>query len=146
MTDTSVDTGTDWEKMHTGAGHTVDFPSVVAFLVVLLLRSELIFGLHLPTCPLDSCSVCQLVASGTLRRGEFAGKKREGFSRGSTNTSVSVVHPNCPSALQGEKKGFSTHYRVPFVQHVVEGMSVESGHCLPCTSLHAVSLYCSRTI
>ncbi|MEQ2271116.1 hypothetical protein XENORESO_021958 [Xenotaenia resolanae] len=39
---------------------------------------------------LDSCSVCQLVASGTLRRAEFADKKREGSDR-----LVFVVHPNC---------------------------------------------------
>lgn len=50
----------------------MDFPSVVALLVVLLLRSQLIFGLPSARLSLDSCSVCQLVASGTLRRGEFA--------------------------------------------------------------------------
>lgn len=55
----------------------MDFPPS-CFLCSYALRAESFFGLHLPAWSLDSCSVCQLVASGTLRRREFAGKKREG--------------------------------------------------------------------
>lgn len=106
------------------------------------LRAGLFFGLHLPAWPSDSCSVCQLVASGTLRRGEFAGgekKKEGGVRQGSANTSVFVR----PSAQRG-KNSFPGHYRVAFVQLVAEGMSEQSGLCLPCTGLHAGLLCGSR--
>lgn len=62
---------------------------------------------------------------------------------GSANTSVSFLLPDCPLG-QGRKKAFPTHYRVPFVQLMVGGMSVESGFCLPCLGLYAGFLYCSR--
>lgn len=44
------------------------------------------------------------------------------------------------------KKGFPPHYRVSFVQPVVEGMSMYSGLCRSCSGLHAGLLYCSRIV
>lgn len=144
MTDTSVDTRIDWVNAHRCGPYCVDFPSVVAFLIALHWGPSWFLDSICPPVPWTAAQCVSWWLQG-LWGEESLLEKREGFSRGSANTSVSVVQPNCPSAQQG-KEGFPTHYRVPFVQHVVEGMSLESGHCLPCTSLHAVSLYCSRTI
>lgn len=81
-----VYTRIDWENSRQCCPQSsVDF---LAFFVVLLWERGRFFGLHLPACPLDSCSVCQLVASGTLRREAFCWKKREGSSRDSASTPV----------------------------------------------------------
>lgn len=45
-------------------------------------RAERFFGLHLPAWPSDSCSGCQLVALGTLRRTEFSWKGETKRGRG----------------------------------------------------------------
>lgn len=74
-----------------------------SFFFFVLRELSCFLDSHLPAWPLDSCSVCQLVASGTLRRREFAGKKREGSSRGTANTPVFAVHPDCPSAEQRKR-------------------------------------------
>lgn len=79
---------------------------VSSFFYSCASRAELFFGLHLPAWPSDSCSVCQLVVSGTVRRVcwvEKKKKKREGSSRVSANTSGSPVRPYCPSAQQGKR-------------------------------------------
>lgn len=112
------------EKTRQSSPRCVDFSPLVAFFLVPPREPSCFLASICLAWPSDSCSVCQLVASGTLTRGQFAGIKREGSSRGSANTSVSVLHPDCPSAQQGKKR-FPTHYCFPFVRLVVEGMLVE---------------------
>lgn len=58
---------------------------LAGLFIVGAWRTERFFGLHLPAWPSDSCSGCQLVALGKLKRAQFGwkgwgDKKREGSS------------------------------------------------------------------
>lgn len=92
------------EKIHANADHAVWVSSCSCFLCSFASRAELFFGLHLPAWPLDSCSVCQLVVSGTLRREEFAGKRGRGPAGALQPHQVLL---SVPTVLQHSKeKGF----------------------------------------
>lgn len=97
----------------------MDFPPLVAVFVVMLRVA------FWP--PSASLALGQLlsVSAGGFRDSEesLLGKKEGGVQQGLC-THIGVCRSPRPSFSTARKKRFPSHYRVPFVQLVVEGMSV----------------------
>lgn len=123
VTDTNRSTRIDWENSCQCSPMQHGFPCSSSFLCSYLCQWSCFLASICPPGPWTAAQCVSWWLQGLW--GDFARKKKRGRGlrgrRASANTSCFVVHPNCPSAQQGKKRFPS---RVPFVQLVVEGMSV----------------------
>lgn len=78
------------------------FP-LVAFFVVVLWEPSCFLDSICPPGPWTAAQCVSWWLQGLWGEKSLLEKKREGSSRASANTSVFVVHPDCPSAQQGKR-------------------------------------------
>lgn len=134
------------KKTRQSSPRCVDFSPLVSFFLVPPREPSCFLASICLAWPLDSCSVCQLVASGTLRRGEFAGKKRGRGPAGALQTHQFLS--STPTVLQHSKEKSVSLLIIVLLLFSLWWKECwwKSRLCLPCIGLRAGSLYCSGTV